>query len=78
METLLLAAARPFTPVMKGKEGRVGPGRDASSVTVVGRGGFYELLLFCQSYVRLDCLPRAECGRPVVGKSAGTLKWEKK
>ena len=61
-------------------EGREGGPRERRELCYGGREGriLYELLLFCQSYVRLDCLPRAECGRPVVGKSAETLKWEKK
>lgn len=40
---------KPFIPVIKGKEGRAGPGKDVSSAMLARRGGVcMRLLLFCQ------------------------------
>lgn len=57
-------------------EGREGEPTERHELCYGGQEGkvFYELLLFCQCNVRLGRLPRAECGRPVVGVCARTLK----
>ena len=57
-------------------DGREGGPTERPELCYGGQEGkvLYELPLFCQCKVRLSRLPQAECGRPVVGMCARTLK----